>query len=837
MTPSEDDEVMIQRRLQDLRYGIRSLLSDPLATLTVILSLGIGMGVTTTSFSILNAMALSDLPGVEDQDQLVTFAVSFEQGGERIQRSRFSLADLEVLRSHPELFSDIAAAGPVRAAIDVGSGAELVDAEVATPAYFRTLGARPVLGHFFSAGADELGSGPGTEAAAAGPAVAVLSYRFWENRFDRDPGVLGRTVRVNGHPLEVIGVAGEGFTGMTPEDVIDGAQVPLAVWIPSSMARAVQPSWAGADPAGLDARWFRPLARLRKGVSVDRLAAALPALSRELRELHPGERNGAEIEQGDLIFGPGTSSWRPTLTILGFMIVPLIVLLVACGNAAGILVARNAGRHRELAVRKALGASRGALVGQLLAESGILALSSGALGLLVALGARRIAGLFAFHLSMDIPLDWRVFTFALAASLLAGLFFGLIPALRATGDEVTSGFAGTARGASQSRRDSRLRNGLVVSQVALGLLLLVASGLFVRSAQHGLVVDSGLEEDHLLLLGLDLNLLDYDAIEGKAFQDRLLENLRTLPGVEEVAVADQPPFRGYPISRVARAGEDPTYGEPIATATVGARFPEAAGIAVKAGRSLIDTDSGEEAHVLVVNEAAARRLWPGSAPLGRRLQIRGESQAREVVGVVADTRSSLYDEPEPIVYLPRSEDYTPQTTLYIRTAGPPMAAADPVRAAVRRLDPRLPLSVLEPAEALRHRLLAPWRLGYLAMGGLGAIAVLLAGAGLYGILAHNVTRRRREIGVRVALGADTADVVRLVLLGALRLLVGGLAMGFLLAAGVASLLRRFLFGVSPLDPWVYAQVGALMLGITLVAALRPALRAASVQPVRAMEED
>jgi predicted permease len=814
---------------RDLRYSLRSIRGAPLASLTIVLSLAVGMGVTSTAFSILNAMVLGGLPGVADQDGLVTFAVSFEETERWVHRARFSWPDLEVLRNHPELFAEVAAAGPMHVAVDAGAGAELVEGEVVTANYFRTLGARPALGRFFEAEGDGADPGQGGEAG-----VVVLSHRYWLSRYASDPEILGRTVEVNGQALQVIGVAEEGFTGMTAEDVISGARVPLALWVPLSMANAIHPSWARPDPMALEARWLRPLARLREGVSLERMVLNLPALAGELERTHPEFRAGAEIVHGDLIFGPGAGSWRPALTILGFMVVPVIVLLVACANAANLLLARNAARRRDLAVRKALGASRWALLRQLLAETGILALASGSGGLLVALGVGRIAELFSVHLSMDVSLDWRVFTFVLVCALATGLFFGLVPALRVTREDVGSVLSGGSRGGSRTRGDSRLRDGLVVAQVALGLMLLVSSGLFVQSARHGLTVDTGMDEDRLLLLSLDLDLMDYEAAEGEAFYDRLVTALRGAPGVEDVALAARPPLEGSPSMRLAPAEGDADYGAVISVASVGDGLLETVGIRVLAGRTLTAVDVKEGSDVAVLNQAAAEHLWPGQVPLGRLLRTQERERVLEVVGIVADSRVSLFRQAEPIVYLPFAGTYAPQATLHIRTSGRPEASVEVVREVVRRLEPRLPVRGLEPALEVRRRLLEPWRLGYMALGVLGAVAVLLAGAGLYGVMAYAVSRRTREIGVRMALGAGSLAVVEMILRGALRLLAAGLALGFLLSAAVATLLRGALFGVSPVDPRVYGQVGALLLGVALLATFVPAVRAASVEPVRAI---
>jgi predicted permease len=376
----------------------------------------------------------------------------------------------------------------------------------------------------------------------------------------------------------------------------------------------------------------------------------------------------------------------------------------------------------------------------------------------------------------------------------------------------------------------------VVVQVALGLLLLVSSGLFVRSARHGLTIDSGFREERLLLLSLDLDILGYEASEGRAFYRDLQEALRGAAGVEAAGLASGPPLQGYPGLRVAPAEADVAYGSPLSVTRVGDGFLDAAGVDLLSGRPLRESDMGGTTQVALLNEAAARRLGGPGEALGRALRIDGEEEIVDVVGIVADTRPSLYSRPEPVVYLPRNATYRPRATLYVRTSGDPTALIPTVRTLVRTLDPRLPLLSLEAAADLRHRLLAPWRLGYLAMGVLGSIAVLLAGAGLYGVLAYSVARRTREIGIRLAIGASRGAVVRMIVGRSLRVVALGLVAGFPLAAILAFLLRRMLFGVSPMDPWVYGEVGGLLLAVAVLAALLPARRAASVEPVRAMTE-
>jgi putative ABC transport system permease protein len=373
---------------------------------------------------------------------------------------------------------------------------------------------------------------------------------------------------------------------------------------------------------------------------------------------------------------------------------------------------------------------------------------------------------------------------------------------------------------------------LVVAQVALGLLLLVSAGLWVRSAQNGLQLDSGLDEESLLLLSLNLELMGSDAPEPEVFFTGLLDLLRQTPGVEGVALAGSSPLQGYPRVRVAPSSQEASYGNLMSVTQIGDGYLDAVGIPVLSGRDLIPSDMGGPVRVALLNQAAARRLFPDRDPLGETLSLDEGSEGLEVIGIVGDTRASLFREPEPVVYLPKVLSGSPLATFYIRSLSSPSALRESVKGVVARTAPHLPLERLETAEELRVRMLTPMRMSYLALGFLGAIAVALAGAGLYGVLAYSVNRRSREIGIRMALGAEASTVATMVVGGAFRLLAIGMGIGMALSAGIATLLRGGLFGVSPVDPWTYLRVGGLLSVITLLAALLPALRASRIDPVQ-----
>ncbi|MEJ2184449.1 MAG: ABC transporter permease, partial [Gemmatimonadota bacterium] len=446
---------MLAAWARDLRYAMRSLTRQRGTAAVAVLSLGLGVGVATTAFTLLNAMALRDLPGVKAQDRLVMLGVSLEQATGRRLRTLLSVPEVELLAGHGELFSGMTAAGPTEVAVAVGGEPAAMPAEVTLANHFRVLGTRPELGRFFT-----------PEDNRPGATTAVVSHGVGQRSLGGRPDVVGRDLRVNGRVFTVIGVAPEGFTGMTPGDVLSGPGGDPALWLPMGAASAALPPWARAGARSPESQWLRVAARLRDGVTAERLASALPRVSAELERAYPDAGRGAQLVTGDLIFGPGAGRWRATLTVLAFMVVPLLVLLIAAANAANLLLARTLSRRRELAVRSALGASRGALARSVVAESVLLAGAGGVLGLAVAVWSRQLASLFAVRLVSAAPLDLRVFGFTLAASVSVGLLFGLVPALGAGRPAAGAALSGASR-SGETRAAAGIRRGLVVAQVAL----------------------------------------------------------------------------------------------------------------------------------------------------------------------------------------------------------------------------------------------------------------------------------------------------------------------------------------------------------------------------------
>lgn len=822
---------MLENLKRDLAAAMRALRSRPGSTIVVVLSLAIGIGVTTVAFSLFNAMALRGLPDVAGQRRLVTLGLSvLDEQGRPLPPSRLALPDVELLDGQRSVFSGVAGAGLSDVAADVGGGAFVSKGEVVTSNYFDVLSARPLLGRTLHDRPND--GGPSHE--------VVASYSFWKHHLGGSPDAIGRTIRVNGEPFPVIGIMPRGFTGMTAGDVVDPDLRGPELWLPMSAARSARlgptASWRADDAT---ARWLRAVGRLAPGVSRRGAEEAMGVLSRRLRAAHPQVRRGAHLVSGDLIFGPGAGEHRGLLTLGVFLVVPMIVLLVACANAASLLLARAAARQRELAIRASLGATRGALLRQLLGESALLGLLAGVLGLLVAVWSRNLAGLFDVHLSMAAPIDLRVFGFALTISLVAGLGFGLLPALSASRQAPGAGLSDSGRGSGDSRRLARIRHALVVSQVTLALVLLVTCSLFVRSVRRGLTVDTGLDESHLVVFTLDLSVLDYPAAQGKAFYRDLTAHVRALPGVSAAALSARPPLSGLGRIPVTASSGVSSHGLSASVAYVGPRWFETAGVPLLSGATfpVANADESRAERVAVVSRTMADRLWPGRSPLGAYL-LMGDGDARtslQVVGVAGDVRTELLKPPSPILYLPIQTAYTPRASLLVRSGRPTERVISSVESAVRSLDADLPIESVETVNQTRSAALAPWRLVADGMGLLGSLALALAAAGLYAVIAFAVTQRTREIGVRMALGAAPGRVVRMVFTWTLSLVGSGVILGTLLATTVASLIRSMLFGVSPFDPITYLGVGLLLLLVGVTASALPAARAASVEPSRTLE--
>jgi predicted permease len=723
----------------------------------------------------------------------------------------------------------LAAFSGISLTLDTGGLTERIDAQVVSGNYFDVTGVRPAAGRTFSPEEDRIGS----------PArVAVLSHRLWQRRFGGDPAIVGRPITLNGHAHAVIGVAARGFSGSVLGDTPE-------VWVPMALQEEVRPPSAGSVRQGLGTarmlhvrhvRWLSMVGRLRDGASIADTAAALDVIGRRLAASYPESNRDLSATAVPLGEGPGLRvRARPVLRLLTGAVI--LVLLIACANVAGLLLARAVTRRREVAVRMAIGAGRGQLVQQWLTEAVMLGVLGAAGGLIVArLGAPVLHG-FGIPDGVDLSVSSRVLAFTLVTGVATGLIFGLAPVLQLIRRDTLTALRDEGGAVATGARATRLRSTFVVVQVALSLVLLVAAGLFLRTVQRAYAVDLGYRVDRMLVAEISPG-ASYTPETGQAFYAGLLGRLNGLPGVEAAGVA-----RVTVLSGMARTLPVSVDGQPLRpdrsnaiparANVVSERYLEAMGIPVVRGRGFQVSDVQTSPAVVIVSRSLADRMWPNADPIGQTLV----SMSRlEVVGVVPDTvyLSVTERDPRPVFYLPLTQNYESGVTLHVRTAGDPLAMLPAVRQIVRDLDPRMVLTRPRRLVDEFDRSIAAQRTMATFVGLLSGIALLLAAVGLYGVLAYATRQRTPEVGLRLALGATPASILRLIVMHGARLMAMGAGLGFAGAFFSVRYVRNQLFGVAPTDPVTWLAVFALLALIGLAACVVPARRAMRIDPAAAL---
>ncbi len=811
---------MLDSSRQDLRYAARGLARSPLFTLISALSIAVGIGATTAIVTLASTLLLRPPAGVGNPDRVVSVGRTQDGGG----FDNFSYPNFADYRDGATTLSGLAAVRLGTQAVSLAGpgGAEPIEASVVSGNFFDVLQARPALGRFF---------GPDEDKVPGANPVAVLSHAFWRDRFASDAAIVGRTVRLNGSPFTVVGVAAERFQGpfvIAPD-----------LWLPMMATTLLGGSAEILQNRG--AVWLIAVGRLAPNATVAAAQAELGAIAARLEREFPDVNRSKGVVVTPASFLPGEAR----KVVGGFMAMLFaiagLVLVIASTNVAGMLLARATTRRREIAVRLAVGASRAQLVRQLVTEGVLLFVAAGAAGVLLAkwlvAALMTLVPKLPLQLALDPRIDWRVLAFALVASLVTGIAAGLVPALQTTHPDLVPALKSDAGGTG---RRQRLRNALLVSQIAFSMLLLIVAGLFARTLAHARAIDAGFDPHGVQVVSLDFDLARYDTRRASAAADRLIADARALPQVTSAAFTAMLPLAGGGLGMggvevEGRTAPDERRGWNEDWNVVTPDYFATLRIPIVRGRAFTDADREGATEVAILNETFARNLFPGQDPVGRT--VKNDERVLTVVGVARDSKyRTLGEGPRNFIVVAHAQRPMMRTQLIVR-ALPGAPLTGPIRRLVARLDTALPILDQRTLEQHTAVSLFPQRVALSVAGSLGVVALLLALLGIYGVTAFSVAQRTREIGIRVALGADRSRVLGMVLRKGLVLTALGVGIGTLAAFGVTRLLRTLLYGVPPTDALSFAGAAALLGVAALAASWIPARRAAAVDPVVALRSD
>ncbi len=826
----------------DLRYGLRALRRSPVFAIVATVSLALGIGANTAIFSLLSQVIFRMLP-VAEPERLVVFHTDGQREGRSTSDSSeavFSYPMYEDLRDRNQVFSGVIARSSAPVSVSYRGQTERSRAEMVSGNFFGVLGVRPALGRLLVSDDD---GAPGAHP------VVVLSHGYWKSRFGEKAEIVGQTININQHPMVVIGVAPAGFHGVLGGDTPD-------VLVPIAMKREMTPTWDALDDRLT--RWLNIFARLKPGMSRQQAGAAMAVLYRAVSEeevpqmKHPltgrdREKHLAqklELRPAAQGINPLREDWETPLVALLAMVG--LVLLIACANVANLLLARAAGRRREIAIRLAIGATRWAIVRQLLAESLVVAVAGGAAGLLVSKWTMdALLGLLPADATggwLGATLDWHALGFSVLLTLATGLVFGLAPALDSARAEAAAALKESGANVSSGRSQARFRQGFILAQVALSVLLLVGAGLFARSFFNLMREDPGFHAENLLRFGIDPRLNGYDSTRGWAFYRELQQRLALLPGVRSVACANMGPFgSGSEGSNVTVEGYKPGEDEMVGALKdyVSRDYFHTLGIPVISGREFTERDTTGAPKVVVVNEAFVKKYCKGENAVGKHMAFGGGTHIvldREIVGVVRDSKhGGLREEVSPFVYQPYAQSGTlDRAAFFVRALRNENDLGPDVRRLLHSMDANLPVyemgsMTVQIADSIyRPRLIA------ILASAFGALATLLAAIGLYGVVAFNVARRTAEMGVRMALGALPRDVLGLVMREVGVLVIVGLGIGLTAAWLAGRYVESQLFGLKANDPLVFAGAAISLALVALASGYVPARRASRIDPIKAL---
>jgi predicted permease len=823
---------MLENFRQDLRGGVRNLLKRPGFTSIAVLSLALGIGANTAIFTIINAVFLHPLPVEKPSElaQMYTRDTLTVDTNANFQLTPTSLPNYEDYRDQNSVFSGLAA-DTFTIPLNWGGQAEPVQllGVLVSPNFFDVLGVKAYRGRTFS---------PDEGKKVGADPVVVLSYALWAHRFGSSDKIIGQTISLNATSYTVIGVAPQNFKGIV------SLGPPEVLWIPLSMRDSVLTGQLQALENHRRMRWITIVGRLKPGVAIDQARASLKTIAAGLEKEYPRDNKGRTCELYSLNESALGINQRKQFSLAGSVLMGVVglVLLIACVNLANLLLAQSAQREKEMTIRAAIGANRRRLVAQLLTESTLLSLVGGAAGLVIAFWGRKILWSFRPPFlpdgSMDLSFDSRVLFFTLAVSLVTGLIFGIIPAIKASNIDLNEILKVGGRGGTLGWAHNRMRSLLIVSEIALALVALVGAGLFLRSMQRAQEINPGYESKNLFQYAFDLGALRYNPAHGQQFFRDAIEHAKSVPGVADAAISSNGLFGGGLAGTIFREGEqtDPNNrGTLITLNNVSPGYFSTLRVPILGGRDFNDFDREKTTPVAVVNKAMANLLWPGQEAVGKHFFIVVDPTKYEVVGVVGTTVvGQIGEDPQPQAFFPLRQQYSPFATLAVRTTGDPEALMGAVRTQVNQLDRNLALTNGQTIGQTLAQGLWPSRMGAALLGLFGLLALVLASIGIYGVLSYSVSQRTSEIGIRMALGAQSKQVLALVLKQGMLLAVIGAVLGVVVALPVTRLASTLLYGVSPTDPLTYISITLLLMAVALLACYIPARRATRVDPLVAL---
>jgi predicted permease len=809
---------------EDLRYSLRALGRARGFAAAAVLSLGLGIGANTTIFTLLNAVLLRPLP-VEEPARLVAVDTLDPRNPGLWPCSYPNYRDY---RDHNQVFSSLLLYSAITLNLTGFGEPQLVTGQIVSGNYFAALGVNPVVGR---------GLLPEEDASPGAYPVAVIGYGLWTRQFGRDPRVTARTISLNGRAYSIVGVAPPAFQGLNELIAAD-------VWVPMMMYQQVYPNAAWVNQRRF--LLFSVVGRLKPGVSLQQAEAGMQSIAQDLERQYPKDNEGRRVKLMPVSEAAIGHQIRPVVTSAGtvLMIISALVLLIACANVGNLLLARAAGRGKEIALRLALGASRWRLIRQLLTESSLLALLGGAAGLLLARWARDILwsmrpAMFT-HAGVHLDLDGRVLCYTLAISVLTGIVFGLAPALRATSGDLASDLKERTGETDSSLRGRRTRAVLVMGQVALSVVALVGAGLFVLSLRNAGRIDPGFDAARLGVVAFNVGDQGYNEGRGREFERQALERAAAVPGVVSATLAKDVPFQVSLARTVLLEGQEDTAagkGRFTLMSVVWPGYLRTVGIPILRGRDFSLLDTATTPRVVIVNEAAAMTYWPGENPVGKRIRFFGDNAPAEVVAVARNASyRAIGERPQALIYGSLMQYYFPTAVLYMRTEGDPEAVSAAVRREVQRLDRNLLLQSESIGGIIRESLWAQ-RLSAALLGVFGGLALALAAVGIYGVVSYSVNRRVREIGVRMALGATPADIQAMILREGVRLVAIGVLAGVVIALSGSRAVAGMLFATSPRDAATFVLVPSILALVAVLACWLPAMRATRVDPAVALREE